>query len=184
MAQSRTQNYQDMSVDELRDLAKEQGIGGIWDMNKQELVEALGGDGATAGTEPSSGGDGGGSDELNIGPDSSKSLKYAQVVTSPDEEEERPGKTLATRKHDVIRAWAEERGASPATVEGTEHDDRLGVLRFKFTGDDADRLREVSWQEWFETFDARGLNFIYQEHTTDGEQSNFFRLDNPDREDA
>jgi hypothetical protein len=88
-----------------------------------------------------------------------------------------------TTNHEVIRRWAEERGAVPATVEGTEHDETLGVLRFDF-GDGSDRLRHVSWDEWFETFDKRRLNFIYQEQRKDGRQSNFFRLESPEREDA
>jgi len=57
------------------------------------------------------------------------------------------------------------------------------VLRFDFGGD-SDNLRQVSWEEWFGTFDARTLNFIYQEERKDGNQSNFFRLESPDREDA
>ena len=126
-----------------------------------------------------------GPDEGRIrrGPDESDSLKYSQEVTSPDDEPERDGRSLVTTHHDVIRQWAEARDATPATVEGSEHDDHLGVLRFDF-GDDSDRLRHVSWDEWFETFDERGLNFIFQETRSDGSQSNFFRLDNPQREDA
>jgi hypothetical protein len=120
---------------------------------------------------------------VRTGPDMSDSLKYAQEVTSPDEKPEREGRSLVTTNHDVIRQWAEARGATPATVEGTEHDDRAGVLRFDF-GDDSDRLKHIDWDEWFETFDSRGLNFIYQEERTDGTQSNFFRLENPGREDA
>ena len=112
--------------------------------------------------------------------------KYAQEVTDVDEHEEREGKTLVTTDHDVIRQWAEERDAVPATVDGTEHGDHLGVLRFDFGGDDegTTNLRHVDWDEWFDTFDARNLNFIYQEHRTDGKQSNFFRLENPDRDDG
>jgi hypothetical protein len=117
------------------------------------------------------------------GPHSSTSLKYSQEVTSPDDDPERPGRSLVTTHHEVIRRWAEERGGRPATVEGTEHEGRAGVLRFDF-GAPTDRLREISWDEWFETFDARGLNFIYQEQRSDGRQSNFFRLENPTREDA
>jgi hypothetical protein len=113
----------------------------------------------------------------------SKSLKYAQEVTSPEQEPERPGRTLTTKNHDVIKRWAEARGAVPATVPGTEHGDQLGVLTFDFGGDD-ERLRRVGWDEWFATFDARRLNFIYQEERSDGRQSNFFRLESPDREDA
>lgn len=42
----------------------------------------------------------------------------------------------------------------------------------------------TSPDEGFETFDSRGLNFLYQEERKDGRQSNFFRLENPTREDA
>lgn len=113
-----------------------------------------------------------------------ENTKYAQEVTSTDQHEEREGQTLVTTDHDVIRRWAEERDAQPATIEGTEHDGHLGVLRFDFGGDSGDRLQHASWEEWFRTFDERNLNFIYQEHRTDGSPSNFFRLDNPDREDG
>jgi hypothetical protein len=42
----------------------------------------------------------------------------------------------------------------------------------------------VSWDEWFRTFDERQLNFIYQEQRKDGNQSTFFILESPNREDA
>jgi hypothetical protein len=122
--------------------------------------------------------------ELNTGKGESKSLKYSQEIRSTDDEPERPGRSLATTDHDVIRQWAEAREAKPATVPGTEHDDHLGVLRFDFPGYGGDDLKEVGWDEWFDTFDQRKLNFLYQEERKDGEQSNFFRLENPNREDA
>lgn len=121
--------------------------------------------------------------KIRRGPESSDSLKYSQEVTSPEDEPEREGRSLATTHHEVIREWAEARKGVPATVEGTGHDDHLGVLRFDF-GRGGNSLRHVSWDEWFETFDSRGLNFIYQEQRSDGRQSNFFRLENPGREDA
>jgi hypothetical protein len=121
---------------------------------------------------------------VRTGSETSKSLKYSQEIASPEDEPERPGRSLATTNHEVIRRWAEERNGVPATVAGTEHGDHLGVLRFDFGGDDEGRLRHVSWDEWFETFDARRLNFIYQEERKDGRQSNFFRLESPEREDA
>ncbi|MEU8318889.1 hypothetical protein AB0C33_11015 [Nonomuraea sp. NPDC048881] len=110
--------------------------------------------------------------------------KYQQHVTSTGEHEERPGRSLVTTDHDVIQEWAHARGAKPATVPGTEHQGRAGVLRFDFPGYGGNDLAEISWEEWFETFDQRKLNFIYQEHKKDGKQSNFFRLENPEREDA
>ena len=121
--------------------------------------------------------------KVRTGPESSKSLKYSQEVTSPEDEPEREGRSLVTTHHEVIRRWAEERDGVPATVEGTEHGDHLGVLRIDFGGEN-DKLHHISWEEWFETFDSRGLNFIYQEQRSDGQQSNFFRLENPGREDA
>jgi len=176
-----------MKVNELRDRAKEEGIGGASSMRKEELVEAVsemhrdGGEGADGDRSSGAGPDGG---HVRTGPETSKSLKYSQEITSPADDPERPGRSLVTTSHDVIRQWAESRKAVPATVEGTEHGDHLGVLRFDFPGYGGDRLREVSWDEWFATFDQRRLNFIYQEERSDGRPSNFFRLESPDREDA
>jgi hypothetical protein len=176
-----------MKVDELRDEAREEGVTGASGMRKEELVQAVaeersGDGGRDEGGEddPGAGPDGG---RLRTGPETSKSLKYSQEVTSPDEDPERPGRSLATTHHEVIKRWAEERGGVPATVAGTEHGDHLGVLRFDFGGE-SDNLRHVTWEEWFGTFDARRLNFIYQEERSDGRQSNFFRLESPEREDA
>jgi hypothetical protein len=116
--------------------------------------------------------------------DELQSRKHAKTIGSVHEHEDYPGQTLVTRNHDVIRRWAEERGARPATVPGTEHDGHLGVLRFNFPGYNEDeRLGDASWDEWFRTFDARKLLFIYQEHRRDGRLSNFFRLDNPENDD-
>lgn len=177
----------EQKVDDLRETAKEHGISGTSNMKKEELVEAISqaaqrGDRFTreGGDDVGAGPDGG---HVRTGPETSKSIKYSQEVTSPDEDPERPGRSLVTTHHEVIKQWAQERGGTPATVAGTEHGDTLGVLRFMFGGND-DNLREVSWDEWFKTFDERQLNFIYQEERSDGNQSTFFRLESPNREDA
>ena len=94
------------------------------------------------------------------------------------------GQSLTTRDHHKIQKWAEEREAVPATVPGTEHEDHLGVLQFDFPGYGGEGLAEVSWDAWFNTFDERDLDFVYQDTTKDGRQSNFFRLTSPHREDA
>lgn len=144
---------------------------------------AVRGDRAVGG-EPGSPGDRGPDDgHLRTGDHAPTSLEYSQEVLSLEEEPERPGRSLVTTSHEVIRRWAEERNAVPSTVDGTEHGDHLGVLRFDFGGR-AERLTHVSWDEWFYAFDVRRLNFIYQEERRDGHQSNFFRLANPDREDG
>ena len=182
-------------VDELRRRAADDGVEGASSMKKEELVDAIS-QAYQEGRHSTGGGDGGGNGgagapgdrgpddgHLRTGDQTSRSLKYSQEVTSLDEDPERAGRSLATTSHEVIRRWAEDRGGVPATVEGTEHGDHLGVLRFDFGGD-SDNLRHVSWDEWFDTFDARKLNFLYQEERKDGNQSNFFRLESPDREDA
>ncbi|WP_182873816.1 MULTISPECIES: hypothetical protein [unclassified Microbispora] len=110
--------------------------------------------------------------------------KYEQEITSADEHEERPGRSLVTTDHEVIRRWAGDRDATPATVPGTEHEGRPGVLRFDFPGYGGEDLKHISWDEWFRTFEERRLDFVYQEHRKDGSPSNFFRLENPGREDA
>ena len=120
---------------------------------------------------------------MRTGPGTSKSLKYSQEIRSLGDDPERAGRSLVTTSHEVIQQWAESRDGVPAAVEGTEHGDRAGVLRFDF-GEPTDKLRHITWEEWFTTFDERKLNFIYQEERSDGRQSTFFRLENPDREDA
>ena len=87
------------------------------------------------------------------------------------------GTSKRTTDHDTIRRWAEERGAKPATVKGTGGGkDETGVLRMDFPGYGGERLREISWDEFFRKFDEKDLEFLYQEHTRGGEQSNFFKL--------
>jgi hypothetical protein len=148
-------DYATMTVDELRDRLKGKGVGGIWDMRKDELIEALEG-----------------IDDDRRGSDRGEGDRG------------RAGATLTTQDHDDIRSWAEARGAQPATVPGTEHGDHLGVLRFDFPGYGGEDLEHVEWDRWFDTFDRRNLTFVYQERKKDGSQSNFFRLTNPDREDG
>ena len=101
----------------------------------------------------------------------SDSTLRAKWIHSPDEAADRPGQTLATQSHEVIESWAEERGGRPATVEGTERDGRLGVLRITFAEEGRNRLREVSWDDWFKTFDEQQVVFLYQGQKKDGTQS-------------
>ena len=79
--------------------------------------------------------------------------------------------------HDEIRKWAEARGAKPACVRGTGGKDDTGMIRLDFAGySGGDSLQEISWEEWFEAFDANNLALVVQEKTADGQQSNFNKL--------
>lgn len=113
----------------------------------------------------------------------SDSTLRAQWVHEPGKRPDRDGQTLATRSHEVIRAWADARGATPATVEGSEHGGLPGVLRFDFDGKEG-RLVPLEWDRFFETIDRRQLVFVFQETMKDGTQSNFFIFDSPEREDG
>lgn len=87
-----------------------------------------------------------------------------------------------TTNHDEIRQWVEERGGHPARVKGTERGESAGLLRIDYPGFSGEgRLEEISWDEFFETFEENNLAFLYQEETKDGKQSRFSKLVDRDK---
>jgi hypothetical protein len=113
----------------------------------------------------------------------SPSTLRAKWTHAPDEHEDRAGQTLATRNPDVIQAWARSRQAKPATVARRDAR-RPRTLRLDFPGYGGSRLEPIDWDAWLRTFQQRDLVFIYQEHRRNGDESNFFRLDSPKREEG
>jgi hypothetical protein len=90
-----------------------------------------------------------------------------------------------TRDHDEIRNWAEARGAVPAEVRGTEKGGEPGILRFEFPkapNHNDSKLEEISWDDFFDKFDERGLELVYQERTAEGAGSNFNKLVCPEND--
>lgn len=84
-----------------------------------------------------------------------------------------------TTDHQTIKKWTEDRDAKPAKVKGTENNSEGGgILRINFPGGAEDSLENISWDEFFEIFDDRDLEFLYQEKTKDGGESRFFKLVN------
>jgi len=78
---------------------------------------------------------------------------------------------------EVIKKWAEERDGKPSRVKSTADEEGGGVLRIDFPGyTGKDTLEEISWDEWYETFKDRNLEFLYQDHTAGGKESRFFKL--------
>jgi hemerythrin-like domain-containing protein len=116
------------------------------------------------------------------GDELSRSTTHAKWIHSDKDKPDHDGQTLATRNLDVIKAWAQARGGRPATSPNGDAE-RPHVLRFDFPDYDKNLL-PVSWEAWGRTFQERELVFLYQETMKAGNQSNFFRLDNPHREDA
>ena len=86
------------------------------------------------------------------------------------------GESKTTTDRAVIRKWVEARGGKPATVKGTGDRDEAGILRINFPGGDEDRLEEISWDEFFEKFEEKKLAFLYQDETSGGQESRFFKF--------
>ena len=106
--------------------------------------------------------------KLSIPKDGTASIPTADVQPSPPQ-----GQSVATRDHDIIRAWAARHGAEPATGEATAtgpataarvNDGGVGI-RFNFPG--FGRFRSIEWAEWFEHFDRNSLVFLYEEDVAD-----------------
>jgi hypothetical protein len=79
-----------------------------------------------------------------------------------------------TQDHKTIRSWAEERDGHPAKVENTGND-QLPLIKISF-GQDNEKLDPISWDQFFEAFDANNLKFIYQNENNDGDKSNFNKI--------
>jgi len=87
------------------------------------------------------------------------------------------GESKTTTNHDEIRKWAEERDGKPATVKSTASKDDVGLLRIDFPGYKGEgTLEEITWDEFFKKFDEKKLAFLYQDKTSSGEESRFFKF--------
>jgi len=82
---------------------------------------------------------------------------------------------LSTTDHLEIRRWAESREAAPIAH-------RADGLGFDFPDYDDD-IDPITWDRWFEEFDARDLEFVY--HVSETERpTNFFQLKQRDSDRA
>ncbi|MEZ4727218.1 MAG: hypothetical protein R3E79_08810 [Caldilineaceae bacterium] len=85
----------------------------------------------------------------------------------------------STTDHQTIRQWAAARGGIPTVINGTKEDGAgEGVLRIHFPAQSRDNasFREISWEEFFDDFEANDLQLVYQEKTSDGQLSRFNKL--------
>jgi hypothetical protein len=80
-----------------------------------------------------------------------------------------------------IKKWAEERDGKPAKVKGVGAEKDNGIIRIDFPGySGEDSLEEISWDDWYKIFQDRKLAFLYQDETSGGKESRFFKLVNRD----
>jgi hypothetical protein len=73
-----------------------------------------------------------------------------------------------TTDHDTIRRWAESKGGKPAAVDRTHAGGDVGIIRIMFPDSprsEHDALVEISWDEFFEQFEAAELALLYDEKT-------------------
>lgn len=84
--------------------------------------------------------------------------------------------TKTTTSLTQIKTWVEARSGKPARVKGSV---RKGgaLLRISFLNYGSEEiLEEIPWDVWYEIFRNSHLKFLYQDKTSDGKESNFFRL--------
>jgi hypothetical protein len=75
-----------------------------------------------------------------------------------------------TTDHDLIRSWVEKRGGRPARVadsgpgKAAGRKGSAGILRIDFAEPD-ETLQQISWEEFFRTFEQQKLAFLYQDES-------------------
>jgi hypothetical protein len=70
-----------------------------------------------------------------------------------------------TTDHDTIRKWVEAHGGVPAAVGTTHKDGDIGIIRIMFpkaSQSHLENLVEITWDEFFQQFEASKLAMIYE----------------------
>jgi hypothetical protein len=118
-----------------------------------------------------------------MAPDSSLLPVDAPMVLLTADNEDRHSEIAiaATRDHELIRRWAGRHQAEPATGERTASGDATVTvndggagIRFNFPA--AERFRPITWDEWFDNFEAHELVFVYERNAPDHSPTYRYRL--------
>jgi hypothetical protein len=67
-----------------------------------------------------------------------------------------------TTDHETIREWVENRGGTPAHTSGRGDDDASSLYIVR-EDEEMEGLEPISWDDFFETFEAEGLAFVHQD---------------------
>ena len=87
------------------------------------------------------------------------------------------GQTKVTTEHDEIRHWAQERNGRPVSVKHDPLDPNGSTIQIDFLFDKYDdNIQEISWDEFFESFEQEELALVYQTETEGGRLSRFGRI--------
>ncbi|MFC6906640.1 hypothetical protein ACFQGH_15700 [Halalkalicoccus tibetensis] len=93
----------------------------------------------------------------------------------------RTDETRMTTDHGTIRNWIESNDLAVARTAETARN-RSGGLTVVTEGRTDDSIKEVSWDEFFETFEDEGLAFVYRTETMGPEEQLYYEF--VPREDA
>jgi hypothetical protein len=90
-------------------------------------------------------------------------------------------RVVFTRDHDVIKRWAAQRRAEPATGQASESgpatfsvNDGGAGIRFNFPGVGA--FRQITWDEWLANFDHHECAFVYDDDDGKRPPGNRYRI--------
>jgi hypothetical protein len=72
-----------------------------------------------------------------------------------------------TKSHEEIRVWADAHGVIPATVEPSRVDSEPACmcLLHKMTAEETAFVKEMTWEDFFISFDLLNLTVVYDEAT-------------------
>jgi hypothetical protein len=102
-------------------------------------------------------------------------------VDRHSEAEQEAGSIVATEDPELIRQWAAQHRAEPATGEASVsgpatrdvHDGGAGI-RFNFPA--AAAFRPITWDEWLQNFTKNNLVFVYERDTPGKTPDGRYRL--------
>ena len=82
----------------------------------------------------------------------------------------------ATDKFKIFE-WVDERHGYPAIVTGMNNPEEATRLRIDFTGYNfTECLQRISWKTFFNVFERSDLIFLYQDRTSNGDLSRFYKF--------
>ncbi len=166
MTSDTSQRLEDLTVADLRRLARERGLKRYSKMKKAQLVAAL--------QRTAEQGDEWSQHEARAEEQPAPSTVAAGSAQGSPWAGNGSSDERSTVDHDEIRAWAAARNALPATEQDTSQS-QFGILRFRFGTAGPEPVEHVDWSTWLRTFDTLRLRFVYV-LPVDGSQSYDFRL--------
>ncbi|MFC7045198.1 hypothetical protein ACFQH6_07055 [Halobacteriaceae archaeon GCM10025711] len=87
------------------------------------------------------------------------------------------GEQRATTNHALIRNWVDDHDGYPAHRAKSEGQGDSGLLRLGFRAvDDQESLTEITWDQFFEEFEAESLVFVYHDDVPDHAADEYTKL--------